>query len=41
LDTLAKGLGDDFTPEVHAAWSEAYGLLSGVMIEAHKAAEGV
>jgi nitric oxide dioxygenase len=41
LDTLAKGLGDDFTPEVRAAWTEAYGLLSGVMIEAHIAAEGV
>jgi hemoglobin-like flavoprotein len=37
LDTLDKGLGPDFTPEVRAAWTEAYGLLSGVMIEAQKA----
>lgn len=34
LWTLEQGLGADFTPEVKAAWSEAYGLLSGVMIEA-------
>ena len=34
LRTLEKGLGDDFTPEVHAAWADAYGLLSGVMKEA-------
>jgi nitric oxide dioxygenase len=39
LDTLAKGLGDDFTPEVRAAWIEAYGLLSGAMLDAHRAAE--
>jgi len=38
LDTLEKGLGDDFTPEVREAWSVAYGTLSGVMIEAQKAA---
>ncbi len=38
LDTLAKGLGDDFTPEVRAAWTEAYGTLAGVMIDAQKAA---
>ena len=34
LWTLAQGLGDDFTPEVKEAWSEAYKLLAGVMIEA-------
>ncbi len=39
LDTLATGLGDEFTPEVRAAWTEAYTLLSGVMIDAQKAAE--
>lgn len=39
VDTLAKGLGDDFTPEVRAAWIEAYTLLSGVMVEAQRAAE--
>ena len=34
LDTLAKGLGDAFTPEVREAWTTAYGLLSKVMIDA-------
>ncbi|MGA0569444.1 globin family protein [Variovorax sp. VNK109] len=38
LDTLAKGLGDDFTPEVRDAWTEAYGTLAGVMVDAQKAA---
>lgn len=37
LWTLEKGLGDDFTPEVHAAWTAAYELLAGVMKEAAKA----
>jgi hemoglobin-like flavoprotein len=34
LDTLAIGLGDAFTPEARDAWSEAYGLLAGVMLGA-------
>lgn len=34
LWTLEQGLGPDFTPETKAAWAEAYGLLSGVMIAA-------
>ncbi|WP_299368688.1 globin family protein [uncultured Tateyamaria sp.] len=34
LDTLEKGLGDDFTPETKGAWETAYGTLSGVMIAA-------
>ena len=38
LFTLGKGLGDDFTPEVEAAWTETYGILAGVMIDAQKAA---
>lgn len=38
LWTLEQGLGPDFTPEVKAAWAEAYGLLSGVMIEAAEGA---
>ena len=38
LDTLAQGLGEDFTPEVREAWTTAYGTLSGVMIEAHTSA---
>ena len=31
LWTLEKGLGPDFTPEVKAAWMEAYTALSGLM----------
>ncbi|MEP9375813.1 globin family protein [Aquabacter sp. CN5-332] len=34
LWTLEQGLGPDFTPEVKDAWTEAYGLLSSVMIAA-------
>ncbi len=34
LDTLEKGLGDDFTPEVRSAWEEAYSLLAGIMTDA-------
>jgi len=32
LWTLEKGLGEDWTPEVAAAWTAAYGTLSGYMI---------
>ena len=38
LWTLEQGLGPAATPEVIAAWSSAYGLLSGVMIEAARTA---
>ena len=31
LWTLGQGLGDAFTPEVKAAWTEAYTLLATVM----------
>lgn len=34
LYTLAQGLGDDFTPEVEAAWAETYALVATVMKEA-------
>ncbi len=34
LRTLETGLGEAFTPDVKQAWTEAYGLLSGVMIQA-------
>jgi hemoglobin-like flavoprotein len=34
LYALGQGLEADFTPEVEAAWIEAYNLLSSVMIEA-------
>ena len=32
--TLNKGLAEDFTPEVEAAWIEVYTLLAGVMKQA-------
>ena len=31
LWTLEQGLGSDWTPEVEAAWRDAYSLLAGVM----------
>jgi hemoglobin-like flavoprotein len=31
LDTLAVGLGEDFTAEVRDAWATAYGILADVM----------
>ena len=34
LWTLEKGLGEDFTPAVKEAWTEAYGLIASVMQEA-------
>jgi nitric oxide dioxygenase len=33
LWTLRTGLGDEFTPEVEAAWTAAYALLSQTMID--------
>lgn len=36
LWTLRHGLGSDFTADVEAAWIEAYGALSDVMIAAAK-----
>jgi hemoglobin-like flavoprotein len=38
LWTLEEGLGDGWTPEVAAAWTDVYGLLSGIMRNAQKAA---
>ena len=32
LDTLALGLGDEFTPELKAAWAEIYGVIAKTMI---------
>jgi len=34
LRTLRKGLGDEFTPEVCDAWTDAYRMLARVMKEA-------
>ena len=40
LWTLKKGLGEAWTPDVAAAWTEAYGTLSGYMIaEAYNSAQ--
>ena len=39
LDTLEVGLGDAFTSEARAAWTEAYELLAGVMLAASSSAE--
>jgi nitric oxide dioxygenase len=40
LWTLEKGLGESWTPEVAAAWTAAYGTLSGFMIaEAYGSAQ--
>ena len=37
LKTLGQGLGDAFTPAVSAAWTEVYGVMAGVMVQASKA----
>ncbi len=34
LQTLEQGLGDEFTPEVRAAWAHVYGVMASVMQEA-------
>ena len=34
LKTLGQGLGEAFTPEVEAAWTEVYGVMAKVMMEA-------
>ena len=38
LWTLQQGLGPSWTPEVAAAWSEVYALLSAVMRAAQRQA---
>lgn len=38
LWTLEQGLGQGFTPEVKAAWTEVYGVLATTMKEAARAA---
>ncbi len=38
LDTLAKGLGEAFTPAVKDAWGETYSLVATTMQDAAKAA---
>jgi len=38
LHTLEGGLGEEWTPDVRDAWVATWGLVSGVMIEAQRAA---
>jgi len=39
LATLEKGLGSAFTPEVRAAWSSIYGVMTEVMTDAARPAQ--
>ncbi|MDW4499446.1 globin family protein [Sulfitobacter sp. D35] len=39
IETLREALGDEFTPEVEAAWCRIYETLSQVMIAAAEAAQ--
>lgn len=39
LYALEQGLAQDFTPQVKHAWIDAYGVLSGVMIDAAEQVE--
>ena len=36
LWVLEQGLGDDFTDELKEAWTIAYGVIAGVMLEAYE-----
>ena len=36
LETLALGLGDEFTPALKAAWAEIYGVIATTMIKGAK-----
>ncbi|MDB5524817.1 MAG: hemin receptor [Rhizobium sp.] len=38
IQTLALSFGDRFTPDIRAAWTGAYGVVSGVMIDAARRA---
>jgi hemoglobin-like flavoprotein len=37
--TFARFLGDTWTPEAAQTWGDAYGLVSGVMVDAHEEAD--
>ncbi len=39
LATFARFLGDAWTPEAAETWTAAYGLVSGVMVDAHTEAD--
>lgn len=38
LATLAEIAGDDWTPELAAAWTEAYGAIAGMMLDGARTA---
>ncbi|MGZ3712639.1 MAG: methyl-accepting chemotaxis protein [Bdellovibrionota bacterium] len=40
LDTLKKGLGEEFTPDLKSAWAAVYNLVAGVMRDAAQTASG-
>ncbi len=37
LATLAELAGDDWTPEIEGAWTDAYGAISSLMLEGAEA----
>ena len=39
LASMAEVAGDAWRPEYASAWADAYGLVAGVMLEGHAAAE--
>ena len=41
LWTLEQGLGERWTPELEAAWADAYALVAGVMRDAQREAETI
>jgi hemoglobin-like flavoprotein len=38
IETLSKGLGDEFTPDVREAWIACYTVVSGAMLDAAESA---
>ena len=41
LETFADFLGDDWTPEYHDAWAQAYEAVCSIMLEGAEAAPGL
>lgn len=39
--TFARFLGDAWTPQAEATWTQAYDLVAGVMVDAHREADRV
>lgn len=40
LAAMAEAAGDDWSPEIEAAWTDAYGAIAGIAISGAKAARG-